>query len=72
MFYLMLATILCLLSILLHPIAAEEQSLLTSAQVSTLDTDTGWTGNRNSVISAGFKSMIHFESNPRGDGSEEI
>ena len=72
MYYLMVTTVLCLLSILMHPIAAEYQSLLANAEVSTLNTHTGWTGNRNSVISAGFKSFIHFTSNPLGDGSHEI
>ena len=50
--------------------AAEEQSLLTNALVSTLYTHTSWTGNRNSVISPGFKSFIHFSiQDPKGDGS---
>ena len=68
----MLATTLCLLSILLRPIDAEQQSLLTNAQVSTLNTHAGLTGDRNSVISAGFKSLIHFQDDPLGDGSQEI
>ena len=69
---LMLATISCLLSILLRQIAAEEQSLLTNAEVYDLYQHTGWTGNKNSVISAGFKSFIMLNNNPNGDHSGEI
>ena len=71
MYYLILATILCLLSILLHPIAAEERSLLTYAEVSAFNINAAFTGNKNSVISTGFKSFIHFY-NPSGGGSEEV
>ena len=70
MHYLMVVTIACLLYMLLHPIAAEQQSLLTNAEVSDLNQHTVWTGNKNSVISAGFKSFAHF--NPTGDGSQEL
>ena len=56
--------IVALACILLRQIAAEEESLLKNAEV--LDQtqpgqsiiDYAWTGNKNSVISAGFKSNL--------------
>ena len=43
---LMVAAVSCMLCILLHQIAAEEQSLLTNAQVLSTDNDTYY-GNAN-------------------------
>ena len=48
-------------------VRAEDQSLLKNALVSDLNSWTAWTGDRNSVISPGFKSGIWID--PKGDGS---
>ena len=51
-------------------VRAEYESILKNAQVSTHHTDTAWTGDPNSVISAGFKSLIMASNkDPKGDGS---
>ena len=39
---------------------AEEYSMLDNATVSVQFVSMGWTGDINSVISAGFKSFINF------------
>ena len=47
---------------------AEEHSMLGEATVSVEFMDMVWTGDRNSVISAGFKSFYFSENeNPRGN-----
>lgn len=50
----------------------EDQSLLAEADVNPTYQDVNWSGNQNSVISAGFKSFVHFGSaDPKGDGSND-
>ena len=41
---------------------AEEHSMLDNATVSVEFVDMAFTGDGNSVISAGFKSFIHFDN----------